>query len=240
MYKKVVLVTGGSRGIGKAIVETLAQNEYMTIFTYNTSYKSAIELEERYKYVKAYQCDISDYNRVVEVSKEILDSYKRVDILVNNAGIVKDKVFTKMDKETWDYVIDVNLKAIYNFTYQLLPGMIENNWGRIINISSIIGQKGGFGQTNYSAAKAGIIGFTKSLAIEVAKSGVTVNAIAPGIIDTDMIKNIPTSHVDRIKESIPVKKIGKPEDVANIASCLVGDQSYYITGQVINVNGGVY
>jgi len=146
----------------------------------------------------------------------------------------------KMDRETWDVVIDTNLKSIYNFTHELLPIMINEKFGRIINISSVIGIKGGFGQTNYAASKAGIIGFTKSLALEVAKNGITVNAIAPGYIDTDMTKEIPDNIRQELKKKISIGEFGKPIDIANLIAYLVREESYYITGEVFNINGGYY
>ncbi|WKV09844.1 3-oxoacyl-ACP reductase [Thermoanaerobacterium sp. CMT5567-10] len=240
MDKKVALITGGDKGIGKAIVEKLVKEGYYVCFTFLRNIEGAKIVETNNKNTRAFQCDVRDFSRVKEVSGMILDQFGKVDVLINNAGIVRDKTFLKMDRETWDVVIDTNLKSIYNFTHELLPIMINEKFGRIINISSVIGIKGGFGQTNYAASKAGIIGFTKSLALEVAKNGITVNAIAPGYIETDMTKEIPDNIRQELKKKISIGEFGKPIDIANLIAYLVREESYYITGEVFNINGGYY
>jgi NAD(P)-dependent dehydrogenase (short-subunit alcohol dehydrogenase family) len=237
MDNKIVLVTGGSRGIGKAIVQMLANINYHVIFIYKNHID---EIDVVNKNIKAIKCDITDYDLVVSVSKKILDQYGKVDILINNAGIMRDKTLLKMNKSIWDDVIDTNLKSMYNFTHEVLPSMINQNWGRIINMSSISGVKGYFGQTHYCASKSGVIGFTKALALETASHGITVNAIAPGFIKTDMLQKIPTNQLEIAKQHIPMQRFGEPEEVASLVKYLIQDEASYITGQVINVNGGLY
>ncbi|MFA6281847.1 MAG: 3-oxoacyl-ACP reductase FabG [Candidatus Omnitrophota bacterium] len=240
MKKKVVFVSGGDKGIGLAIVEKMAENDYQVISTYNVNKKGAKLLENKYQNVEFFQCNVLNYIRVKNVIRTILKKYKNVDIVVNNLGAFKDQSFVKMTKNNWDNIIDINLKSLYYFTHDFLNGMIKNNWGRIINISSIAAQQGGFGKTNYSAAKSGMIGFTKSLSLEVASKGVTVNAIAPGAIDADMFWAIPEKYRKQIVEAIPMKRIGQPQEVAELVYFLSGDNAAFITGQMLSINGGAY
>lgn len=235
-----VFVTGGSRGIGKAIVEKFAQEGHQVIFTYSNAKECAIELGEKYSNIEYYQCNVEDALRCDEVASKVLEKYINIDVLVNNVGITKDKTFINMDKETWDTVIDINLKSLYYFTHPFIKKMVERKEGRIINISSVVGLKGAFGKTNYAASKAGILGFTKALALEVAAKNITVNAIAPGMIETDIIKDIPKCYLEEIRTSIPQKKFGMPKDVAEMVYYLAGETGQYITGQVMNINGGMY
>lgn len=236
-----VFITGGSSGIGKAIVEKFAKDQnYFVYFTYNTNAKSANELMKKYSNTEAFQCNITDAVSIKDVIVALQNKSILIDILVNNAGIVNDSSFVKMTEDKWKNVINTNLLTLYNFTHSFINDMIIKSWGRIINLSSVSGLKGLFGQTNYSASKAGVIGFTKALALETAKKGITVNAIAPGMIDTDMIKSIPQQYLDTILNSIPANRFGKPEEVADLAYFLASDNAAYITGQVISINGGMY
>lgn len=240
MKNKVVFISGGDKGIGSAIVEKMAKDGYQVISTYNVNKKGAKLLENKYQNVEFFQCNVLNYARVKNVIKTILKKYKNVDIVINNLGAFKDRLFVNMAKDDWDNIIDINLKSLYYFTHAFLEGMVQNNWGRIVNISSIAGQQGGFGKTNYSAAKSGMIGFTKSLSLEVASKGITVNAIAPGAIDADMFWAIPEKYRKQIIETIPMKRIGRPQEVAELVYFLSGVNAAFITGQVISINGGAY
>jgi NAD(P)-dependent dehydrogenase (short-subunit alcohol dehydrogenase family) len=239
MVKKNVFITGGDKGIGKAIVEKFAKENYNVSFTYKTNKTGAQKIKEKYPDIEYYQCDITDYNCVKNIVKNYLKKNDYLDILINNAGITKDKTFKNMNKNDWDIVIDVNLKSIFNFTHEFLSH-IRNDSGRIINISSVVGQKGAFGQTNYAASKAGIIGFTKSLSLELAKDNITVNSIAPGMIDTDMTRQIPKDYMDKIIQEIPLSRLGDAKEIAELIFYLSKDEAKYITGQVLNINGGYY
>lgn len=235
-----VFITGGSKGIGKAIVEKMSMIANNVIFTYNNSESSAIEIAEKYNNCKYYQCDLGDYKQCKNVAKNVLSEYQQIDVLINNAGYDRDAIFSKMERQTWEDVIDVNLKSIYNFANFFIPSMIEKEWGRIINLTSIAGFTGAFGKSNYSAAKAGVVGFTKSLALELASKKITVNAIAPGAIKTDMLNRIPEKYRSKILETIPAKRFGNPEEVAFLVAFLISKEAEYITGQTIHINGGSY
>lgn len=240
---KVAIVTGGSRGIGAAIALELAKNGAKVVINYNIrkelADKVVAEINEFGGDAYAVQADVSESNEATYLVHETIKHYGRLDILVNNAGITRDSTFKKLNEEDWRKVIDVNLNSVYNNTSAALPYLLESDAGRIINISSIIGQAGGFGQTNYAAAKAGLIGYTKSLALELAKSNVTVNAICPGFIGTEMVQAIPEKVLAGIVEKVPQKRLGKPEEIARgvVFLCKDGD---YITGQQLNINGGLY
>lgn len=236
----IIFITGGSKGLGGAMVERFATNGHTVIFTYNSSGAKAEQLHAKHPSVSAYCCDLRDYHRCEEVAKAVKEHNGNIDVLINNAGYDKDATFSKMDKNTWDDVLGVNLGSIFNFTHFFLPLMIENKWGRIVNLTSIAGFTGAFGKSNYAAAKAGIVGFTKSLAMEVASKGVTVNAIAPGAIETDMLNRIPEKYREKILENIPAKRFGEPEEVADLVEFLVSNKASYITGQTIHINGGSY
>ncbi|MED2030661.1 acetoacetyl-CoA reductase [Bacillus thuringiensis] len=236
---KVAIVTGGAKGIGKAITVALAQEGAKVVINYNSSKEAAEnlvnELGKDGHDVYAVQADVSkveDANRLVE---EAVNHFGKVDILVNNAGITRDRTFKKLNREDWERVIDVNLSSVFNTTSAVLPYITEAEEGRIISISSIIGQAGGFGQTNYSAAKAGMLGFTKSLALELAKTNVTVNAICPGFIDTEMVAEVR----QKIVAKIPKKRFGQADEIAKGVVYLCRDGAY-ITGQQLNINGGLY
>lgn len=240
----VAIVTGGSRGIGAQIVRELAKNEVNVVINYHSSAEAAQalvqEVESLYG-VKALaiQADVSSADDARHLVNEVKERFGRIDILINNAGITRDRTFRKLTDEDWNQVIQVNLNSIFYITQAAIPSLLESENGRIINISSIIGQAGGFGQTNYSAAKAGIIGFTKSLALELAKSHVTVNSICPGFIDTDMLAFVKEDIREQIKARIPQRRFGLPEEIAKGVLYLVKDGAY-ITGQSLNINGGLY
>ncbi|WP_129727985.1 MULTISPECIES: 3-oxoacyl-ACP reductase [Bacillaceae] len=240
---KVAIVTGGAKGIGKSITEALAKQGVKVVINYNSSATAADELvnalAEQGSEAYACQADVSKLEDAKRLVEETVQRYGRVDFLVNNAGITRDRSFKKLSREDWDQVIDVNLSSVYNTVSAALPYIAESDNGRIINISSIIGQTGGFGQTNYSAAKAGMIGFTKSLALELARTNVTVNAICPGFIETDMVAEIPQNVLDQIVAKIPKKRLGSAEEIANGVLYLCRDGAY-VTGQQLNINGGLY
>jgi acetoacetyl-CoA reductase len=240
---KVAIVTGGSRGIGAAIALELAKNGAKVVINYNVRKELAdqivAEINEFGGEAYAVQADVSESNEAAYLVQETINHYGKLDILINNAGITRDSTFKKLSEEDWRKVIDVNLNSVFNNTSAALPYLLESDAGRIINISSIIGQAGGFGQTNYAAAKAGLIGYTKSLALELARSKVTVNAICPGFIGTEMVQAIPEKVLAGIVEKVPQKRLGKPEEIARgvVFLCKDGD---YITGQQLNINGGLY
>jgi acetoacetyl-CoA reductase len=240
---KVAIVTGGSRGIGAAIALELAKNGAKVVINYNIrkelADKVVAEINEFGGEAYAIQADVSESNESTYLVQETIKHYGKLDILINNAGITRDSTFKKLTEEDWREVINVNLNSVYNNTSAALPYLLESEAGRIINISSIIGQAGGFGQTNYAAAKAGLIGYTKSLALELARSKVTVNAICPGFIGTEMVQAIPEKVLAGIVEKVPQKRLGKPEEIARgvVFLCKDGD---YITGQQLNINGGLY
>lgn len=239
---KVAIVTGGSRGIGSTIAKELAKKGAHIVINYNTSKASAdsvIEEIENFGGVAlACQADVSILDNAHHLIETTKNHFGKVDILINNAGITRDRTFKKLSEEEWYEVINVNLNSIYHTTSAVINSMLEQKFGRIINISSIIGQAGGFGQTNYSASKAGMIGFTKSLALETAKNGVTVNAVCPGYIETEMSAAIPDKIMDQLLAKIPMQRLGSTSEVAEAVLFLA--TSSYITGQCINVNGGVY
>ncbi|RID83335.1 SDR family oxidoreductase [Peribacillus asahii] len=243
LTNKVAIVTGGSRGIGAAIALELAKNGAKVVINYNRSAGSAEQVIESIKKIggEAYavQADVSNSEESENLIKETINHFGKLDILINNAGITRDSTFKKLSEEDWRTVIDVNLNSVYNTSSIALPYLLESDAGRIINISSIIGQAGGFGQTNYAAAKAGIIGYTKSLALELAKSNVTVNSICPGFIDTEMVQEIPENIRENIVAKIPARRFGQPEEIARGVVFLCKDGGY-ITGQQLNINGGLY
>ncbi len=240
---RVAIVTGGSRGIGAAIAFELARNGVKIVINYVTRKEMAEKMVADIYEVggEAYivQADVSNSEQAHYLVDAAVEHFGRLDILVNNAGITRDSTFKKLTEEDWRKVIDVNLNSVYNTTSAALPYLQQSDAGRIINISSIIGQAGGFGQTNYAAAKAGLIGYTKSLALELAKTNVTVNTICPGFIGTEMVQAIPEKVLAGIVEKVPQKRLGKPEEIARgvVYLCKDGD---YITGQQLNINGGLY
>ncbi|WP_338754800.1 3-oxoacyl-[acyl-carrier-protein] reductase [Bacillus sp. FJAT-52991] len=239
---KVVIVTGGSRGIGATIAKELAKKGANVVINYNSSSDAAKAVVEDIESfggsALACKADVASLEESKHLIEETKKQFGRIDILVNNAGITRDRSFKKLSEEEWYDVINVNLNSIYHTTSAVIHTMLEQKYGRIINISSIIGQAGAFGQTNYSASKAGMIGFTKSLALETAKSGITVNSICPGYIETEMSAAIPDNVLEQLISKIPMKRLGKTSEVAEAVLFLAN--SNYITGQCINVNGGVY
>ncbi len=241
---KVALVTGGSRGIGRATCLALAEEHCSVGVNYNANEAAAEEVVEQLKKLgvdaQAFRADVSDRAQAKALIAAMMERFGRIDVLVNNAGITRDKSFLKMTPEQWSEVLLVNLNGPFNITSALLPQMVERQWGRIINITSIVAQMGNFGQANYAVAKGGLIAFTKTLAREVARRGVTVNAVAPGFIETDMTSDVPDEVLDVVCKLTPMARLGKPEEVARAVRFLAAPQASFITGQVININGGMY
>lgn len=240
---KIAVVTGAGRGIGKEIALTFAREGAIVIVNYNGSEQAAKEVVDAIKAqngeAEAYQCNIADFQKTAEMMNYIIKKYGRIDILVNNAGITKDNLLLKMSEEEFDIVIDTNLKGAFQCIKYVTKQMIKQRSGRIINISSVCGVMGNAGQANYCAAKAGMIGLTKSAARELAVRGITVNAIAPGFIETDMTDALTENIKEGILAQIPMKKLGSVKDIAEMAAFLASEKAEYITGQVININGGM-
>lgn len=243
MPKRVALVTGGMGGLGETISTKMADAGYTVVVTYSPSNKTSgawlEQMQAKGYSFRAYPCDVGDYESSKACVGKIVAEVGPVDILINNAGITKDMTFRKMDKAAWDGVIRTNLDSVFNMTKQVYDGMMDRGWGRIINVSSVNGSKGAFGQTNYAAAKAGMHGFTKSLALESAKKGVTVNTISPGYIGTKMVTAIPKDVLDsKILPQIPTARLGKPEEVAGLIIYLCSEEAAFVTGANIAINGG--
>ncbi|QRQ88796.1 acetoacetyl-CoA reductase [Cupriavidus oxalaticus] len=243
MTKKIALVTGGMGGLGEAISIRLHDAGYTVVVTHSPGNTKVQEwlasMAAAGREIRAYEVDVADYESCQAGMARILAELGRVDILVNNAGITRDMAFRKMDKPNWDAVIRTNLDSVFNVTKPLCEGMVERGWGRIINISSVNGSKGAFGQTNYSAAKAGMHGFTKALALEVARKGVTVNTVSPGYLATKMVTAVPKEIMDsKILPQIPMGRLGKPEEVAGLVAFLCSDDAAYLTGANLAINGG--
>jgi len=240
---RVALITGGMGGLGEAICIKMAALGYKVVTTYspgNTKAAEWLDTMNRQGYgFRAYPCDVADFDSAAACSQKVASEVGAIDVLVNNAGITRDMTFKKMDKVNWDAVMSTNLDSCFNMTKQVCDGMVDRGWGRVINISSVNGQKGAFGQTNYSAAKAGMHGFTKALALEVARKGVTVNTISPGYIGTKMVMAIPKDVLDsKIIPQIPMGRLGKPEEVAGLVAYLASDEAAFLTGANIAINGG--
>ena len=240
---KVALVTGAGRGIGAEIARALAKEGAAVIVNYCGSKEKAEALAEEINAGggsgEAYRCDVSDFTACGEMIQELIQKYGRIDILVNNAGITRDGLLAKMSEEDFDRVIDTNLKGAFNTIRHMTRWFLKQRSGKIINLSSVSGIMGNPGQANYSASKAGVIGLTKSAARELASRGICVNAIAPGFIDTDMTASLPGAARAKLQENIPLKRIGEPKDIANMAVFLASGKSDYITGQVFAVDGGM-
>lgn len=241
---KVALVTGGSRGLGKAIALKLASLGADIIINYTSNSSKAEEVKKEIEALgrraEIIQADISDFNKAKELVEAGLEMFGHIDVLVNNAGITKDNLILRMSEEDFDSVINVNLKGAFNVTKAAIRSMLKTKDCSIINISSVVGVAGNPGQTNYAASKAGLIGFTKALAKEVAKKNVRVNAVAPGFIDTDMTGKLPEETVEEYKKNIPLGKLGEADDIANAVAFFATDMSKYITGQVLVVDGGLF
>lgn len=240
---KVALVTGASRGIGKAIAESLAKSGATVIVNYCGSKEKAEEVVEQIVadggMAEAMQCDVSDYADTEKMTQTIIQKYQKVDILVNNAGVTRDNLMIKMSENDFDQVLSTNLKGAFNTMKHLYRNFIKLRSGKIINISSVSGVMGNAGQANYSASKAGVIGLTKSMARELASRNVCVNAVAPGFVETDMTGKMSETILENAKQSIPLQRLGAPEDIANIVAFLASENANYITGQVICVDGGM-
>lgn len=241
--KQVVFVTGGSRGIGKAIALKFAENGYNVAINYVSDKTDTQALEKEFQN-KGVECliqkaDVSKTDEVETLTKAIIEKFGRIDILVNNAGITRDMLLIRMKEEDFDKVIEINLKGTFITTKAVVPYMMKKRNGRIINISSVVGVAGNAGQCNYSASKAGIIGFTKSVAKELASRNIRANAVAPGFIKTDMTDVLNDEQKNQINSQIPMKRMGTPEDIANAVYFLGSEESSYITGQVLNIDGGM-
>src|SRR5215467_11144440 len=240
---QTAIVTGAGRGIGRAIASELAATGANIVINYVTSADAANELAKEIREIGPQallvHADITDYDQVTNMVKETVDTFGKIDILVNNAGITRDKTLKNMTKQHWDDVIHVNLSGLFNCTQQVLPFMLDRKYGRIVSISSFVALAGNIGQSNYATSKAGIIGFTKSVALEVARYGVTVNAVCPGFTETDMLMEVPDKIRERILEKIPMGRFGQPEEIASCVRYIVTEGDY-MTGQAISINGGVY
>ncbi|SCX88225.1 3-oxoacyl-[acyl-carrier-protein] reductase [Paenibacillus polysaccharolyticus] len=240
---KIVLITGGSRGIGNEITRQFAFKGAVVIFTYSRSKDEATKLEaelcEKGCVCESILLDVTNHNKCMEAIEYITKKYKKIDVLINNAGVTDDSFLMFMDEMSWDSVINTNLKGTYNCSKAVIPSMLSEKEGVIINISSVSGQVGGSGQTNYSASKAGVIGFTKALSRELARKKIRVNSVAPGYIATDMLNKVPEKIKHGFKDKISVGRFGEAAEVAKVVLFLASDDASYIHGQVINVDGGI-
>jgi acetoacetyl-CoA reductase len=240
MSGQIALVTGGIRGIGRAISERLANRGVKVAAGYSGNKEAAQTFLEEHPDGSVHQGNIGSQEDCERVINEVLDTYGRLDILVNNAGITADKTVRKMTTEDWDRVVQVNLSGAFYLSRAILQHMLDRGYGRIINISSIIGESGNIGQANYAAAKAGLFGLTMSLAQETARKGITVNDVAPGYISTEMVAAVPKEALDKVVAKIPVGRLGEPDEVARVVEFLADPDSGFITGQIFSVNGGQY
>jgi len=242
---RVVVITGGSRGIGRCVALKFAEEAARIVLVHYDPDESAAQetlalLKEKGVQAEAHKVDVSVRQEVEELFGDILERYGRVDVLVNNAGITRDTLLMRMGEKDWDAVLNVNLKSVFNCTQAVIRAMIKQRSGCIVSMSSVVGQIGNVGQANYSASKAGIMGFTKTVAREVAARGIRVNAVAPGFIDTEMTAALPEKVRQKFLEQIPLGRMGRPEEVAEVVYWLCSDSASYLTGQVIHVNGGLY
>lgn len=240
---KVAIITGASRGIGSAIAKVFAENGANVAFTYSSSVESATALENELLSLgikaKGYKSNAADFNEAQQLIDDVMAAFGTIDVLVNNAGITKDNLLMRMSEEDFDKVIEINLKSVFNMTKAVQKVMLKNRKGSIVNMSSVVGVKGNAGQANYAASKAGMIGFTKSIALELGSRNIRCNAIAPGFIETEMTAKLNEDVVQGWRDSIPLKRGGSPTDVANACLFLASDLSAYVTGQVLNVDGGM-
>lgn len=243
LQDKIVVITGATRGIGRGIALKMAEEGAQVAFTFSSSVEAAKTLEEELAQTgvkaKGYQSNAADFDSSQELMSEILKEFGGVDVLINNAGITKDNLLMRISEADFDQVMDVNLKSVFNMTKAVIRPMMKQRKGSIINMSSVVGVKGNAGQTNYAASKAGILGFTKSVALELGSRNIRCNAIAPGFIETEMTKVLDEKMVEEWRKAIPLKRGGTPEDVANACVFLASDNSAYITGQTLHVDGGM-
>lgn len=242
LKNRVAIVTGGGQGIGKKICLRLAENEAkVAVFDVNEELSQEVvkKIKAKGGDALAVKVDVAKYEEVNEATRQVIDKFKGIDILINNAGITKDSLLLRMKEEDWNRVLQVNLNGAFNCLKAVLRYMMRQKYGRVVNISSIIGIRGNIGQANYSASKAGIIGLTKSAAREVGRYGITVNAVAPGFIDTAMTRRLNKEAVDAIISQVPLQRMGKPGEVASLVTYLVSEEAAYITGEVIKIDGGM-
>jgi len=243
LENKTALITGASRGIGRGIAITFAKQGANVAFTFNASVEAAQELEKELEAfgvkAKGYQSNAANFDAAQELAKDVLKEFGAIDILINNAGITKDNLLMRISEEDFDKVIEVNLKSVFNLTKAVIRPMMKQRKGSIINMSSVVGLKGNAGQANYAASKAGILGFTKSVALELGSRNIRCNTIAPGFIETEMTEKLNADVVQGWRDSIPLKRGGSPEDIANACVFLASDMSSYITGQTLSVDGGM-
>jgi 3-oxoacyl-[acyl-carrier protein] reductase len=243
LENKTAIITGATRGIGRGIAEVFAKNGANVAFTYSSSAEAAKDLEKDLSAhgvkAKGYQSNAADFNAAQELALKVIEDFGAIDILINNAGITKDNLLMRISEEDFDTVIEVNLKSVFNLTKAVIRPMMKQRSGSIINMSSVVGVKGNAGQANYAASKAGILGFTKSVALELGSRNIRCNAIAPGFIETEMTGVLPEETVKTWRDAIPLKRGGTPEDVANACVFLASDLSSYITGQTLHVDGGM-
>ena len=243
LENKTVLITGATRGIGKGIAETFAKQGAHVAFTFSSSLEAATALEKDLAAngvkAKGYQSNAADFAAAQELAAAVLEEFGSIDVLINNAGITKDNLLMRISEEDFDKVIEINLKSVFNLTKAVIRPMMKQRSGSIINMSSVVGVQGNAGQTNYAASKAGMLGFTKSVALELGSRNIRCNAIAPGFIETEMTAKLDEKVVDGWRQAIPLKRGGTPEDIANACVFLASDMSAYITGQTLNVDGGM-
>ncbi len=240
---KTAIITGATRGIGRGIAETFANQGANVLFTYTSSFEKAKEIENQLSkdgvIVKGFKSDASNFQQCQELVEKITDEFPTIDILINNAGITRDNLLMRMQEEDFDKVLEVNLKSVFNMTKAIQRTMLKQRFGSIINMSSVVGVKGNAGQSNYAASKAGIIGFSKSIALELGSRNIRCNVIAPGFIETEMTEVLDEKVVQEWRDAIPLKRGGKPSDIADTCVWLGSDMLTYITGQTIHVNGGL-
>ena len=240
---RTALVTGGSRGIGKSVVESLAKQGAKVAFVYRSNKEAAdqlvAELTSQDCDVTAFQADVKEHEAADEVVAGLIEKWEKLDILVNNAGVIRDGLLATMDFQQWNEVIQTNLNSVYNFCHAAIRPMMSARYGRIVNMSSVAACVGNPGQANYAASKGGVEGFTRCIATEIARRGITVNAVAPGFIETDMTEVVRNAAGDKISKMIPARRLGQPSDIANAVSFLVSEESSYITGQILTVDGGL-
>ena len=236
-----VLITGTARGIGRQMAQDFAAAKYRVVgvdIVADPADSFVLQARSLSPQSREYRLDVGDAEQVDHLFKIILAENPPIDVLINNAGVMRDKMFLKMDYQEWDSVMKTNLYGAFNITKQVLPGMVEKNWGRVISVSSVVGKLGNYGQTNYSASKAGLLGFTKSLAKEVAKHNITVNAICPGLVRTDMIKDVPPKYLAKMLDRIPAKRLAETKEISDLALFLASEDSAFMTGSLVDINGG--